>query len=178
MPHGLPLPFFYILDVLYFGQRRSALCLSVDHTNQSLMPRSQENKCIFLLQHLADASQRSPRKSLFIYHRAAARNQPFWELLRSCLPSRSPVIFLVYSWAQWRRKPSLYAPLQHCTSWLQGPLPKHRLASSVRNLHSFCLFGHVSITNHVYFFPIPFLPCSKQPISGRALSILKMRLRS
>lgn len=106
MPHGLPLPFFYILDVLYFGQRRSALCLSVDHTNQSLMPRSQKNKCIFLLQHLAAASQRSPRKSLFIYHRAATQTQPFWELLRSCLPSRSPVIFLVYSWAQWRRKPS------------------------------------------------------------------------
>lgn len=46
-------------------------------------------------------------------HRAAARNHPFRELLRSCLPSRSPVTFLVYSglprgrtWAQWRKKPS------------------------------------------------------------------------
>lgn len=54
-----------------------------------------------------------PQKAPLFNHRAAARNHPFWELLRSCLPSRSPAISLVYSglprgriWAQRRRKPS------------------------------------------------------------------------
>lgn len=50
--------------------------------------------------------------------------RPFRELLRSCLPSRSPVILVCSGlprgrrWAQWRREP---APLQHCTSCCSGP---------------------------------------------------------
>lgn len=55
----------------------------------------------------------APESPLLFNHRAAARNHSFWELLRSCLPSRSPAISLVYSglprgriWAQRRRKPS------------------------------------------------------------------------
>lgn len=35
---------------------------------------------------------------------------------------------------------------------LWAPLPQLRLASSVRNLHPFCLLGQVNITNHVWVF--------------------------
>lgn len=69
MLYDFSLPFFYILDMLYFDQKGSGLCFSVDHTNQSLMPYFQKTKRIFLLQHLAAASWCSLRKSPIVYRR-------------------------------------------------------------------------------------------------------------
>lgn len=109
--------------------------------------------------------------------------RPFRELQRGCLPSSSPMTFLVYSglprgrtWAQWRRKPSPWmlpssiaqagsGPHCHSTGWLLLSEISILFVSSVR-LISLIMFIFS------YSFPSTFL------ISGRPLSILKIWLQS
>lgn len=80
---------------------------------------------------------------------------PFWELLRSCLPSTSPVIFLVYSGLPRGSGGGSFFPvptlLQHCTSCLWALLPQ-QAGFFCQKSPSFFLFGQVNITNRVYFF--------------------------
>lgn len=88
--------------------------------------------------------------------------RPFRELLRSCLPSRSPVILVCSGlprgrrWAQWRREP---APLQHCTNCCSGP-HCHNTGWLLLSEISILFVSWVRLISLIMsgvFFPIPFI---------------------
>lgn len=144
--------------MLYFGQKRSGL-FHVDHTNQSLMPCSQKNKCIFLLQHLAAACCCSPRKSPIIYGGAAARNQPGH--FGNCSGAVCPAHHLWFFWfilacleAVEEEAFSLYLLCSSTARAASGPYCHNRLASSARNLHPFFSLARLISLIVFIFFPI------------------------
>lgn len=171
----------------YFDQKGSGLCFSVDHTNRAWCHALKKTNAI------------SHSKTLLLHPSAAPENPPSFttEQLHETSQAISGTAQELFTQITcdfgllWPDKGQEMGSVEEgaCSPsalhklLLWAPLPQHRLASPVRNLHPFCLLGQVNITNHVWgFFPYSFhstfLPCSKQLMSGRPLGILKIWLQS